>query len=229
MDNVMYGAEAAQREGKPKWQHWDLKPTSYFYPERDIAGGMLATEDTLSKLPDEFDGKMVLTREHADDLLTNLGEDTRLLAQYNATDYSLFLVRIAADKPAGQALEDAAENPFSDAVGAPDMVPVEPPSVPPSPPSWRTGVPSADGKYIYRAAVLDFFWAKHKVQPRLMTLLISTWNLITRSGHMSITTTPEEYRERFLNMCREIVAAKKDGNADNASNAENETVSRGET
>jgi hypothetical protein len=208
MDNVMYGAEAAKKEGKPNWQHWDLKPTSYFYPERDIAGGMLAGEETLDRLPDEFDGKILLTREHADDLFANLEEDTRLLAQHNATDYSLFLVRIAADKPAGHSEEDA-QNPFADAVGAPDsMVPVEPPSVPPAPPSWRTGVPSADGRYVFRAAVLDFFWAKHKLQPMLMTLLISVWNLLTRQGPMSITTTPEEYRERFLKMCKDIVLVK---------------------
>jgi hypothetical protein len=66
--------------------------------------------------------------------------------------------------------------------------------------------------------------------------LISIWNLITRSGHMSITTTPEEYRERFLNMCREIVAAKgqpgaKSDNApntaENAGHSGNDTESSG--
>lgn len=61
-----------------------------------------------------------------------------------------------------------------------------------------------------RAAILDFFWAKHKMQPMLMTLLINVWRLLARTGPMSITTTPEEYRDRFLKMCRVYVETEED-------------------
>lgn len=131
-------------------------------------------------------------------------QDTALLAENMAVDYSLFLVRIPLSIP---------QNPFADDAEF-DNAPPEPeypPFAPPEAPSWRTGVRSSDGKYVYRAAVLDFFWAKHKVQPKLFTLLIKAYNFIDRQGPMSITTTPAEYRERFLKMCQEMVEVKDEG------------------
>lgn len=201
MENIMYGQEDAEDAGEAKWQNWDLKPLSYFYPERDIADGALTSEATKSQLADEFHGKIVLTKEKADEFFALLEEDTRVLSQFNATDYSLFLVRIDTKK---QAQEYA--DPGSSTAQAANVVPKDPPFAPPAPPSWRTGVPSGDGKYVFRASILDFFWAKHKPQPRVMTVLVTLYNkLISKKGHMSITTTPEEYRERFLKMCHEIV------------------------
>lgn len=182
-----------------------MKPLSYFYPERDIASGRLTSEATKSQLTDEFHDKIILTKEKADELFKVLEKDTQLLAQYNATDYSLFLVRIRTQDSAQEYTD-----PSSATAKATKVVPNEPPLAPPAPPSWRTGVPSADGKYVFRASILDFFWAKHKPQPRIMTLLVTLYNkLISKKGHMSITTTPEEYRERFLKMCRDIVEVKE--------------------
>jgi hypothetical protein len=202
MDNIMYGREEAKKRGEAEWESWDLKPTSYFYPERDIAGGALTSEATKSQLADEFHDKLVLRRDQADDFFANLESDTKLLAEYNAVDYSLFLVRMEAPRHAATEMPPPTES---------SMVPTNPPSVPPQPPTWRTGVTSADGKYIFRASILDFFWAKHKVHAKLMTLLIKLWNvLISKHGPMSITTTPDEYRERFLKMCRGIVEIKDD-------------------
>lgn len=202
MDNIMYGREEAKKNGDADWEKWDLKPTSYFYPERDIAGGALTSEATKDQLADEFHDKILLRRDEAEGFFASLEADTKLLAEHNAVDYSLFLVRMKAPQPEAAAHPSPAES---------NMVPTDPPAVPPSPPSWRTGVASADGKYIFRASILDFFWAKHKVQPKLMTLLITLWNLVVaKHGHMSITTTPDEYRERFLKMCRGIVEIKDD-------------------
>lgn len=202
MDNIMYGRDEAKRQGEAEWEHWDLKPTSYFYPERDIAGGALTSEATKDQLADEFHDKIILRRDQAEDFFSSLEADTKLLAEHNAVDYSLFLVRMRTPQQAAVSMPPPAES---------SMVPTEPPSVPPSPPSWRTGVSSADGKYIFRASILDFFWAKHKVQPKLMTLLIKLFNaVISKHGPMSITTTPEEYRERFLKLCRGIVEVKDD-------------------
>ncbi|KAL1841462.1 hypothetical protein VTJ49DRAFT_7017 [Mycothermus thermophilus] len=185
MDNIMHGREAARQRGNPDWEDWDLKPIDYFFPERDIAGGALVSDDNKRQLADKFHDKIVLRRHQADDLFATLEEDTAFLAEHNAVDYSLFLVRIKVPDAAAASPDSRQEQQ-----------------------SWRTGVPSADGKYVFRASILDFFWAKHKAQPRLMTLLIGFWNLLTRSGHMSITTTPDEYRTRFLNMCRSIVEVR---------------------
>lgn len=208
MENIMYGKEEATKAGRPEWENWDLKPTSYFYPERDIAEGRLTSEATKSQLADEFHDKIILTKEQAHEFWKVLEEDTRLLAHYNAVDYSLFLVRIRPEAPA----QDVA-NPSSSSAAqqeADEVVPRDPPAVPPGAPSWRTGIPSADGKYLYRAAILDFFWAKHKIQPRVMTFLVNTYNkLISHHGPMSITTTPDEYRNRFLKLCHEIVQVEE--------------------
>jgi hypothetical protein len=189
MENLLHGQ--ADDDSGLQWETFDLKPMSYFFPERDIAGGRLASEATKSKLADEFHERLLLTREHTEQLLANLEADTELLAGQNAIDYSLMLVRIprpeVTTSSSSSSSEDGDEDPFAD------------------PPSWRTGIPSRDNKWIYRAAILDFFWAKHKVHAKAMTLLIDTWNLVGRHGPMSITTTAPEYRGRFLEMCREIV------------------------
>jgi hypothetical protein len=202
MENIMYGKDKDQRkneQGESMWQNWDLKPMSYFYPERDIAGGALASEATKSKLADEFNDKILLTLDQAEEFKLQLGKDTKLLADCNAVDYSLFLVRIPTKQT----------NPPEQPAGT--SPPAEPPFAPPKPPSWRTGVPSADGEYVYRAAVLDFFWAKHKVHAKAMTGLINTYNAIDKKGPMSVTTEAPEYRERFLKMCSEIVEVREGG------------------
>ncbi|KAK3939322.1 hypothetical protein QBC46DRAFT_355114 [Diplogelasinospora grovesii] len=213
MENIMYGRGGAKKRGEVEWEHWDLKPTSYFYPERDIADGALTSDATKNQLADEFHDKIILTQKQADDFFASLESDTQLLAEHNAVDYSLFLVRMEAEGKSSRQITDTGMEPGSSSAGTGEnsMVPTDPPAAPPSPPSWRTGVPSPDGKHVFRAAILDFFWAKHKLQPRFMTLLITLWNLcIHPHGHMSITTTPDEYRERFLNMCRGIVEIKKE-------------------
>jgi hypothetical protein len=195
MENILYGQSEDKRSGEAgegRWESWDLKPMSYFYPERDVAGGALSSEATKSKLADDFNEKVTLDLDQAEDFKAQLEKDTALLEKCNAVDYSLFLVRI----PAGSSSESSESGP---------VPPKEPPFVPPEPPSWRTGVKSADGKYVYRASILDFFWAKHKVHAMAMTTLIKSYNLIDRQGPMSVTTTSDEYRKRFLKMCSEIV------------------------
>lgn len=41
-----------------------------------------------------------------------------------------------------------------------------------------------------------------------MTLLITLWDLVSRQGPMSITTTSDGYRERFIQMCRDVVVVE---------------------
>ena len=177
MDNLLHG-----QEKNSDWQTFDLKPMSYFFPERDIAGGRLASAATKSKLADNFDDKMLLSHERVDDFFKILEQDTGLLAKHNVVDYSLMLVRIPKSS-----VPDKTQNPFGD------------------PFEWRTGIPSEDGKFLFRATILDFFWAKHKTQPKTMTMLVNVWRMFNDQGPMSITTNAPEYRKRFLDMCRELV------------------------
>ncbi|KAI4728545.1 SAICAR synthase-like protein [Aureobasidium sp. EXF-10728] len=193
MENLLIGKE---KDSTSNWENWDLKPTSYFFPERDIANGRLTSDDTKDRLADKFEDKIVLTQSQADDFLEQLSGDTELLERCNAVDYSLFLVRIPLTSQDNSSARQGQEAAIQQSQ--------RPPFVPPTN-SWRTGVYSADQKFVFRAAILDFFWAKHKLQPRIMTWLIKAWNLIDRQGPMSITTTPEEYRHRFLSMCHEMI------------------------
>lgn len=183
---------------------------SYFFPERDIAGGALTSDETKEKLADEFDDKLVLTLDQAEDFKAQLAKDTRLLSDCNAVDYSLFLVRIplvdskANASSGGDGHDSDVTTHQPDGVSPPDAGPF----TPPSPPSWRTGIASSDGKYAYRAAILDFFWSKHKVYAKAMTGLISAYNVVDKQGHMSITTTAPEYRERFSKMCEDMIEVR---------------------
>jgi len=182
MENVLYG-----KDGDPDsdyWETYDLKPITYFYPERDIAGGFLASETTLSKLADKFEDKIRVSEKDRIQLLETLQEDTKLLYSCNAVDYSLFLVRYPATSKDVSTLTAKAS-------------------------PWRAGVESSDGKWIYRAVVLDFFWAKHRLQAMAMTGLINSFNLFARKGPMSITTDATEYRERFLKMVDGLFEAEE--------------------
>lgn len=188
------GADGEDGQSKKKWESWDLKPASYFFPERDIAGGKLTSEATKSKLADEFEGKLYLTLDQAEDFKAQLQKDTKLLADCNAVDYSLFLVRISVDMDGDD-----------DGGKAPVVPPAQPPFAPPGPPSWCTGIASSNGREVYRAAVLDFFWAKHTAHAKAMTGLIKTYNLIDEQGPMSVTARADEYRRRFMKMCLDMI------------------------
>jgi hypothetical protein len=173
MENVLYGKDVDERGDK--WETYDLKPVSYFYPERDIAGGHLASDSVKERLLDTFEDKVRVSEAHRIQLLETLQEDSKLLESCNAVDYSLFLVRYPAESK-----------------HVPTLIARASP--------WRSGVPSTDGKWMYRGVVLDFFWAKHKLQAQAMTGLIKSYNFFARQGPMSITTNAKEYRTRFLQM-----------------------------
>ena len=191
MENLLYGksstpsSSSSESQSQKKWETYDLKPESYFFPERDILDGALTSEATKAKLIDTFPSKLYLSQQNKDLLLDTLIKDTALLAENKAVDYSLFLIRVpittSSSQPPSLSESDTANNP------------------------WRTGVPSTDGKWMYRTIVLDFFWAKHKFQPKTMTRLVKAFNFFARKGPMSITAEPGEYRERFLGMVREMI------------------------
>ena len=185
MENILYGKESDP--AKDQWETYDLKPVSYFYPERDLAGGRLTSESVMSKLIDVFEDKLRITKDQCVEFIDQLYADTKLLETCNVVDYSLFLVRY----PAHPDLESGVTRDVSYLDGRAS--------------EWRTGMQSSDGKWIYRAVLLDFFWAKHKFQAQAMTGLIWSFNVISGKGHMSITTNATEYRVRFMKMIEDMI------------------------
>jgi hypothetical protein len=190
MENILFGKEASKDKGA--WETYDLKPITYFYPERDIASGHLASQSTKERLVDKFEDVISIRDDQRTLLLQTLQADTKLLEENNAVDYSLFLVRYPSE--------------IATSFIPPKATPA-PQANPSVPPQWRLGIQSSDGKWVYRLVVLDFFWAKHKTQAKAMTGLIKSFNLVARKGPMSITTNAVEYRKRFLHMVEGIVVS----------------------
>ncbi|KAJ4297819.1 hypothetical protein N0V90_005715 [Kalmusia sp. IMI 367209] len=188
MENILYGKSSCAKGDQERWETYDLKPNDYFFPERDVAGGRLAPESVKERLIDEFPDKVRLTIDEKENLVAQISRDTKILQESNAVDYSLFLVRY----PASLA---SFEN---------GKIPTPPGKASP----WRTGLVSRDHEWVYRAILLDFFWAKDAVQAKAMTGLVNTFNFLKWGkdhGPMSITTSSEEYRTRFLRMVDDMI------------------------
>ncbi|PLB40268.1 phosphatidylinositol phosphate kinase family protein [Aspergillus candidus] len=183
MENVLSGKNNSPSSGK-KWETYDLKPVDYFYPERDLVPEPLVSEDTLSRLADEFPDKIRLSGVECQALRRVVEDDTRFLQEANVVDYSLFLVRFPVEE--GEGIGGRGERREEED-------------------RWRVGVLSADGRWRYRAVVLDFFWGRHKLHAQAMTGVVQTFNVVGRQGPMSVTTTAEEYREKFLTMVESIL------------------------
>jgi hypothetical protein len=180
MENIMYGKDLDSMS--KDWETFDLKPVSYFYPERDLAGGHLASDAVKERILDTFEDKIRVTKDEMDDLLNQLASDSKLLEDCNVVDYSLFLVRYPADNNNERKIQNLESRDSH----------------------WRDGLDSIDKKWTYRAVILDFFWAKHHTHAKAMTLLIQSYNLIGGRGHMSITTDAADYRRRFLRMAEAL-------------------------
>lgn len=188
MENILYGKSSCSEHHQKKWETYDLKPNDYFYPERDVAGGKLAPESVKERLIDEFEDKVRVTIDEKEELVAQLTRDSKILQENNAVDYSLFLVRY----PAGLSSTSSNE------------IPAPPGRTSP----WRSGVVSRDGKWVYRAIILDFFWAKDALQAQTLTGLVNLFNFVKWGkdhGPMSITTTSDEYRQRFLGMVEDLL------------------------
>lgn len=176
MENTLHGK--TDDPAGDKWETYDLKPINYFYPERDLFPESLVSEETLNKLADTFNEKLHLRLSDSETLLKAVEADTQFLQDANAVDYSLFLVRIPASSN-------------------PEVLGRKSP--------WRDGVRSTDGRWKYRVAIIDFFWAKHKLHAQALSGVVQTFNVVGQKGPMSITTTADEYRRNFLKMIREMI------------------------
>lgn len=176
MENTLYGKE--DDPSGEQWETYDLKPISYFYPERDLVPEPLVSEETLNKLADSFNDKLHLWKKDYEVFWQAIEADTKFLQDANTVDYSLFLIRMPASS-------------------CPTVLGRHSP--------WRQGILSADGKWKYRAVILDFFWAKHKFHAQALSGVVQTFNVVGRQGPMSITTTADEYRQKFLTMVGEMI------------------------
>ncbi|KAF2639298.1 SAICAR synthase-like protein [Massarina eburnea CBS 473.64] len=188
MENILYGKSSCSKDDQDVWESYDLKPNDYFYPERDIADGRLAPESVKERLIDVFEDKVRLTIDQKEDLVAQITRDTKILQDNNAVDYSLFLVRY----PASMSSADKGDVPVPPGRSAP----------------WRSGLVSRDGRWVYRAILLDFFWSKDALQAQAMTGLITSYNFLKWGrdhGPMSITTSSDEYRTRFLRMVEDMI------------------------
>ncbi|EPS37651.1 hypothetical protein H072_8676 [Dactylellina haptotyla CBS 200.50] len=156
------------------WIKWDLKPQKFFEPTRDLIPDVIKTETAKSGLADAMeDDRIILTKEQKKDLWTLLERDTEFLERIETIDYSLLLGRYPVAKN-------------------PDLKP-------PKPENWATGVTSANGKYVYRACIVDFLWNVNQLQAK-----------ITRTAGMilpeqTVTTQPGRYRREFLSMMDEYI------------------------
>lgn len=182
MENVLCDRE--QCEDPKAWETYDLKPIDYFYPERDLVPEPLTSRAVLSRLVDEFNDKVRVTRSQYLNLRQRIEQDTLFLKSSDTVDYSLYLARFPAHITIVDQVDSANE--------------------------WRCGVLSTDKKWKYRIALLDFFWAKHKLPAQALTGVVQTFNVIGRQGPMSITTTAEEYRDNFLQMIDGLVELSDD-------------------
>jgi|SRR5579862_3606186 len=75
------------------WEDYDLKPTNYFYPERDFLGGKLTSQEHKEQLHDIFEGHIELHDREYKALMKTLEEDSKFLCDMEAIDYSLFVIR----------------------------------------------------------------------------------------------------------------------------------------
>lgn len=187
MENILYGKSSCNKSQQKQWQTFDLKPTDFFFPERDIADGRLAPESIKQRLIDDFPDKIRVTIDQKEDLVAQLTRDSKILQQNNAVDYSLFLIRFPAHLNSGK-----------------HKVPAPPGRGSP----WRTGLVSRDGQWVYRAVILDFFWSKDALQAHAFTGLVKLYNackLGKDHGPMSVTANSDDYRQRFLAMVEDMV------------------------
>ncbi|KAL6694258.1 hypothetical protein J3F84DRAFT_395925 [Trichoderma pleuroticola] len=188
LQNLLYGT--GQAGDTAHCETYDLKPKDYFFPERDIANGNLASQSVKNKLVDHFPGKVRMPRLATEELMILLDTDTKFLADFNVLDYSLFLVRYphtAEPTDAGPS-QLAAQSELA-------ARPID---------CWRRGVVSSDEQWVYRAVLLDFFWARHKFHARTMSSIVGVFNIWAGQGPMTITTEPFEYRERFMRMVQKL-------------------------
>ncbi|KAK6521626.1 hypothetical protein TWF506_001839 [Arthrobotrys conoides] len=175
-----------EMDAEKGWVKWDLKPQKFFEPTRDLIPDQIKTQQAKSGLADAMEeDRIILTKKQKDELWALLKEDTEFLEEIETIDYSLLLGRFPISQN-----KDLKPSKFKHE-------------------NWITGVTSANGKYIYRACIVDFLWNVNQLQAK-----------ITRTAgkllpEQTVTTEPGRYRREFLSMVEEyIVVSEETGTSD---------------
>lgn len=184
MENLQYGKQSDPE--KDKWEAYDLKPLQYFYPQRDLLPSPLVTETVLKKTLNVFKDKIRITRGEYEELRRTMEEDTMFLESADTVDYSLFLIRFPASS--------------------------DPRVIGRGRSRFRSGLVSTDGLWKYRFATLDFFWSKHNLRTQALTGAVDAFNVVGQRGPMTITTSVEDYRQKFLQLVDDLVEVHEDIN-----------------
>ncbi|CAG7853017.1 SubName: Full=Uncharacterized protein {ECO:0000313/EMBL:CCA70892.1} [Serendipita indica DSM 11827] len=209
-------------------QKWDLKPSGFFEPTRDLVPDIIKSEATKSGLADTLDAdvRIKLTKSQYDDLIRVLEQDTAFLEELETVDYSLLLGRFPASSspqpPLGLDASSTVHLPISDvlqqgaskikrALGISSSQETE--DVAPTAGAsasgregqkltgddFTKGVLSADGEWVYRLTIVDFLWNVNKLVP---TVMRTAGKVLP---DQTITTEPARYRQEFMKMVEEYV------------------------
>ncbi|KAF3935653.1 hypothetical protein ABW19_dt0206173 [Dactylella cylindrospora] len=181
MENLLKGMD--QEKG---WKKWDLKPQQFFEPTRDLIPDKIKTENAKSGLADAMeDDRIYITKEQKANLWELLERDTEFLEKIETIDYSLLLGRY----------------------------PIEGNGKPPKPKkqNWTTGIVSADGKFVYKACIVDFLWNVNQLQARIAR---TAGKLLPEQ---TVTTEPGRYRREFLAMMEEYIEVPDEGESSTGS------------
>ncbi|KAG6078599.1 hypothetical protein E4U16_001567 [Claviceps sp. LM84 group G4] len=200
MENLLRGL-GHNRDGATddvKWETYDLKPDDSSSPEHDLADGASLRSDEavhgfVGEILDQVDAPPLVKQELIDILL----EDTKFLARSNIADYSLLFARFPKAEVRSAATIEGEEDEISSTVQVS--------------PSWRSGVSSTDGKWIYRAVLLDFLWSTRKTCAKERTGLIGAFSSLFNKDRDLIPTEPEEYRSEFMNVVQRQLSRRDDG------------------
>ncbi|KAG5961039.1 hypothetical protein E4U58_004432 [Claviceps cyperi] len=200
MENLLQGL-GNNRDGATddvKWETYDLKPDDSFVPEYDLADGASLRSDEavyrfVGEILDQVDAPPLVKQELIDILL----EDTKFLARSNIADYSLFFARFPKAEVRSAATVEGEE----DQIASTAQVS----------PSWRSGVSSTDGRWIYRAGLMDFLWSTRKTCAKERTGFVGALSSLFKKGRDLVPKEPEEYRSEFMNMVRRQLTRRDDG------------------
>ncbi|KAG6303897.1 hypothetical protein E4U09_003740 [Claviceps aff. purpurea] len=200
MENLLQGL-GNNRDGATddvKWETYDLKPDDSSSPEHDLTDGASLRSDEavqgfVGEILDQVDAPPLVRQELIDILL----EDTKFLARSNIANYSLLFARFPKAEVRPAATIEGEEDQIASTVQVS--------------PSWRSGVSSTDGKWIYRAALLDFLWSTHKTCAKERTGFVGAFSSLFKKGRDSIPTEPEEYRSEFMGVVRRQLSRRDDG------------------
>ena len=125
---------------RPGYEKWDLKPSGFFEPTRDLVPDDMKSGQAKSGLADELpeDMRITLAAKDREIVLERLRKDTNWLCEMATIDYNLLLGRWKAEEYGDE--EEGQEG------------------------EWR----SPDGRWVYRMALVDYLWNVEQLRPKIM-------------------------------------------------------------